>query len=72
MINKKTLSSIMSELGSSKSDKKIAASMANLERANKAKKLIFDMAKRRGCKCKDMEVVVKKAVGNKNGNKKEK
>ncbi len=61
MVNKKTLSAVMKELGSSKSDKKIAASMANLEKANKARKLINAMAKRRGAKPKDMKVVLKKS-----------
>lgn len=60
MVTKKTLSAVMKKLGSSKSDKKITASMANLEKANKARKLIFAMARRRKCKCIDMKVVLEK------------
>lgn len=60
MVTKKTLSAVMKKLGSSKSDKKIASSMANLEKANKARKLIFAMARRRKCKCNDMKVVLEK------------
>lgn len=60
MVTKKTLSAVMKKLGSSKSDKKIASSMANLEKANKARKLIFEMARRRKCKCQEMKVVLEK------------
>lgn len=58
----KTLSSLMSDLGKSKSDKKIAASLKNLERANKAKKNIFAMAKRRKANPQEMKIVLIKAA----------
>ncbi len=61
-MKKKTLSDWMSELGSSKSDKKIASSMRNLERANKARKLKKEMADRRGAKLEDMEIVLNKKL----------
>jgi hypothetical protein len=57
---KPSLSEVMKKLGTSKSDAKIASSLANLEKANRARKLIFAMARRRKAKCKDMKVVLEK------------
>ncbi len=62
MKKKQTLSDWMSEIGSSKSDKKIAASMKNLERANKARRLLKQMADARNKDCTYTTKQVKKAL----------
>lgn len=60
MVNKKQISIVMSKLGKSKSPAKIEAAMLNLKKANRAKMLVRQMAKRRGCKCSELKTVLKK------------
>ena len=56
----KHLKIVMSSLGKSKSPAKIEAAMVNLKKANRAKMLVKQMAKRRGCKCSELKTVLKK------------